>query len=70
MYTFSSFLGRAFGADLAYLNERRKRKNGRGKTHLADEIRKTILVLGERNGVFPNVWIGTFVSKAGRLELG
>jgi len=63
-------LGRAFGADFACLNERKKRKEGRGKKHLADEIREGILVLGERDGIFPDALVSTFVGRAGGLELG
>jgi len=63
-------LGRIFEADFACLNEWKKRKEGRGKTHLADKIREGMLVLGERDGVFPDAWISTLVGGAGGLELG
>ena len=43
---------------------------GRRKKHLADEIRQRVLILGERDGVFPNAWVSTFIGKAGGLELG
>jgi len=43
---------------------------GRRKKHLADEIRQRVLILGERDSVFPNAWVSTFIGRAGGLELG
>jgi len=52
------------------LNERKERIEGIGKKHLADEIRQRVLILRERDGIFPNAWVSTFVGRAGGLELG
>jgi len=52
------------------LNERKKKIEGIGKKHLADEIREGIFVLGERDRVLPDAWVSTFIGGTGGLELG